>query len=94
MGKGFDARAAHLKAHRRLMVIVRRMPEDYQPYGVIDRNALDRAPDCSMGCKHALPLPDPLGADWVVCTNEKSHRVGLLTFEHQGCPQFEPETRR
>ena len=24
-----------------------------------------------------------------VCTNRASHRVGLLTFEHQGCQHFE-----
>jgi len=26
--------------------------------------------------------------DWGVCANPKSPRAGLLTFEHQGCPEF------
>ena len=34
-------------------------------------------------------LAGPLGADWGVCMNQRSPRAGLLTFEHQGCPQFE-----
>ena len=29
--------------------------------------------------------------DWCVCGNPKSHRTGLLTFEHQGCSEFEQE---
>jgi hypothetical protein len=35
----------------------------------------------------AMPL------DWGVCVNPVSPRVGLLTFEHQGCPQFEQDAR-
>ena len=27
--------------------------------------------------------------DWGVCANVKSPRKGLLTFEHQGCKEFE-----
>jgi hypothetical protein len=34
-------------------------------------------------CGHAF--------DWGVCANPASPRLGLLTFEHQGCPQFEEE---
>ena len=30
-----------------------------------------------------------LSMDWGVCTNQRSHRCGLLTFEHQGCPAFD-----
>ena len=26
-----------------------------------------------------------------LCGNPASHRAGLLTFEHQGCPEFERE---
>jgi len=92
MGKGFDARDAQIKRHKRLLAIVVRKPEDYRPYGGIDRGT--GAGDCSMGCKHALALPDPYGSDWVVCTNEKSHRCGLLTFEHQGCAKFEAGANR
>jgi hypothetical protein len=29
--------------------------------------------------------------DWGVCGNPQSARSGLLTFEHQGCPEFEQE---
>lgn len=31
--------------------------------------------------------------DWGVCANAASPRVGLLTFEHQGCPQYEMDSR-
>jgi hypothetical protein len=29
--------------------------------------------------------------DWGVGGNPQSHRAGLVTFEHQGCPEFERE---
>jgi len=45
--------------------------------------------DCSCDCKRFLKLPGKLGMDWGVCANANSPRVGLLTFEHQGCEQFE-----
>jgi len=45
--------------------------------------------DCSSGCKWYLELAGGPGRDWGVCANPKSHRVGLLTFEHQGCAHFE-----
>jgi hypothetical protein len=49
--------------------------------------------DCSAGCRHYLVLADVgeqrLSMDWGICTNQRSHRCGLLTFEHQGCPAFE-----
>jgi hypothetical protein len=31
--------------------------------------------------------------DWGVCANPASPRVGLLTFEHQGCPQYEMDSQ-
>lgn len=76
--------------HRRLLELVPRRAEDYAPFGEVERWAdPNRAyPDCSSGCVFARPLEDKLGADWVVCTNPTSHRVGLLTFEHQGCERF------
>jgi hypothetical protein len=46
-------------------------------------------PDCSCGCRHFLQLEWPLGADWGVCSNPESPRAGRLTFEHQGCREFE-----
>jgi hypothetical protein len=36
-------------------------------------------------------LIGPASLDWGVCGNPRSHRAGLLTFEHQGCGEFEPE---
>jgi hypothetical protein len=44
-----------------------------------------------MGCRWYVKLQGSLGHDWGVCTNAQSHRCGLLTFEHQGCQQFERE---
>jgi hypothetical protein len=74
--------------HARLLDVVLRKPDDYEPYGTLERNERD----CSAGCKYARKLAGKLGFDWVVCTNPASHRVGLLTFEHQGCTQFAPES--
>ncbi|MGO8949178.1 MAG: hypothetical protein ACLQUY_16335 [Ktedonobacterales bacterium] len=68
-------------------------PEDYFPYGQnMDREdgrGEDYRGDCFCGCKWFLPLEGELQLDWGVCTNRASHRVGLLTFEHQGCRHFE-----
>jgi hypothetical protein len=36
-----------------------------------------------VGCKYFNALEGKLGYDWGVCINEKSHRFGKLTFEHQ-----------
>ncbi|NOH03384.1 MAG: hypothetical protein HND47_16185 [Chloroflexi bacterium] len=72
--------------HEHLHSICRRLPSDFQPYGERERNG---GPDCSVGCKHFLQLPGDLGMDWGVCLNPASPRAGLLTFEHQGCKQFE-----
>lgn len=74
--------------HDALWAVCRKLPEDYRPYG----NAQRDGHDCSGGCMLFYALKDRggeyLGYDWGVCTNPKSHRCGLLTFEHQGCPQF------
>ena len=68
-------------------------PEDYFPYGKnMDREGSSEDEyrgDCSCGCKWFAPLDGALRSDWGVCTNRASHRRGLLTFEHQGCPQFQ-----
>jgi hypothetical protein len=71
-------------------------PGDYRPWGDVERGGRGGwHPDCSSGCRHYLALEDVgderLSADWGVCINPKSHRYGLLTFEHQGCPAFEAE---
>ena len=65
---------------RRLDSVLIDLPQDY---------TTDGNPDCSGGCKWFVELEEPLGADWGVCSNRRSHRAGLLTFEHQGCEAFE-----
>lgn len=75
--------------HDYLLAIVLRRDEDYFPYGKRERDCLD----CSCGCKwyvSVLWVGDTwVGDDWGACINQKSHRCGLLTFEHQGCSFFE-----
>jgi hypothetical protein len=39
-------------------------------------------------------LTGDVGLDWGICANAKSPRAGLLTFEHQGCPDFESISRQ
>jgi hypothetical protein len=75
------------EAHK---LVVKKLPEDYPPWGENDRESSPDGwyGDCSAGCIHASWLEDA-PADWLVCLNPKSHRAGLLTFEHQGCPQAE-----
>ncbi len=74
-----------MSSHRHLMSIMRRLRDDYEPYGQQGRQGFD----CSCGCRWYKPLAGALGSDWGVCANRDSHRAGLLTFEHQGCMQFE-----
>ena len=63
-----------------------------QPYGTRKRlKGTTILSDCSGGCKWYHPLSGPASLDWGVCGNSASHRAGLLTFEHQGCPEFEQE---
>jgi len=71
--------------HEHLHSICHHLSSDFQPYGERERDGAD----CSCGCKHFLKLPGKLGMDWGVCANSASPRAGLLTFEHQGCEQFE-----
>lgn len=89
--------------HKHLLNILIKKDEDYQPWGKVERWADPNKgyPDCSCGCKWAMWLEDKknepgkpiqyLSMDWCVCANPESHRVGLLTFEHQGCEKFEGE---
>lgn len=51
----------------------------------------DGKPDCSAGCRYFLAMEGAHGMDWGVCTEPRSPRAGLLTFEHMGCEFFEPE---
>jgi hypothetical protein len=50
--------------------------------------------DCSANCYHFHELSGGVGRDWGVCTNPKSPRVGLLTFEHMGCECYESSYRQ
>ena len=77
-----------MDTHDRLLLLTKKFPDDFEPYGNTSRETNAYRGDCSCGCKHYLLLAGSLGADWGVCTNPKSHRCGLLTFEHQGCLKF------
>lgn len=70
--------------HSHLLKIVPKEKLDYQPFGEKEKVTFD----CSCGCSFFLKVSGNLGNDWGVCTNSKSHRCGLLTFEHQGCVEF------
>jgi hypothetical protein len=85
-----DPNAPPLKpgSHEQLWQIVIRLPTDFEPYGQRKREGVC---DCSCGCQWFLPIV-AMPLDWGVCANPASPRVGLLTFEHEGCPQFEKET--
>ena len=74
--------------HDILWSVCRKLPSDFEPYGERDRTTAESCADCSSGCIHFRPLAGELGMDWGVCANPKSPRAGLLTFEHQGCPEF------
>lgn len=82
LGKGSEEKES---LHKHLHTLCRHLSSDFQPYGEREGTG----PDCSCGCKHFLKLPGKLGMDWGVCANPDSPRAGLLTFEHQGCEQFE-----
>lgn len=82
LGKGTNE---HSSLHEHLHTLCHHLPSDFEPYGERERDG----PDCSCGCKHFLKLPGKLGVDWGVCIQPTGPRAGLLTFEHQGCEQFE-----
>lgn len=88
------AEDAFRQQHQKLMAALRRLPTDYADYGglVVRWADDDRGyPDCSCGCKWAVPLDGMLGLDWLVCAKPGAPRCGLLTFEHQtGVDCFEP----
>ena len=81
--------------YEELWRVCQRKPGDYEPYG--KRKRLKRLKgtvilgDCSGGCKWYHTLSGPASLDRGICGEPRSHRAGLLTFEHQGCPEFEPE---
>jgi hypothetical protein len=74
-------------SHEQLWQIAIKLPTDVEPWGLREPGAIG---DCSCGCRWFQPLV-AYPFDWGVCTNPASPRVALLTFEHQGCPQFEVE---
>lgn len=82
----------HRGLHRLLLELCPKLPTDFEPYGRRSRDE-DWGPDCSCGCRHFLQLAGVLGTDWGVCANPRSPRAGLLTFEHQGCREFEEDGR-
>ena len=86
------SRARHKRLHAHLLTIMVCLPTDFEPWG--ERSDDERGSDCSCGCRWYATLNGPLGADWGVCTNPASPRCGLLTFEHQGCPEFEASPKR
>jgi len=92
-GEELAPTAADHPRHELLHGIVKKLPSDFEPYGQRSRDD-DGGPDCSCGCRWFIPLEGDLGYDWGVCYNPGSPRCGLLTFEHQGCRQFEGEERR
>jgi hypothetical protein len=96
-GARAGSQAMTKKLHEQLVRALKTLPGDYKPWGDVERED-PNAPggwwaDCSSGCRHYLVLADVgdehISMDWGVCINPKSHRYGLLTFEHQGCPAFD-----
>lgn len=80
------AEVRHASKHAAMRAVVRTLPTDYTDYGgAIERWAdpTESYPDCSCGCRWAVPLKGMLGMDWVVCSKQGAPRAGLLTFEHQ-----------
>jgi hypothetical protein len=73
-----------------LEMVLKMLRTDFEPYGMLER---DGHSDCSGNCRWYHVLASRRGADWGVCANPKSPRAGLLTFEHQGCPQYEWDKR-
>ena len=80
--------------HKHMLSIMPKRPGDYKPWGNVERweDPHTAYPDCSCGCKWFALLEGELCTDWGVCCNPESHRVGLLTFEHQGCMKFDADT--
>jgi len=78
-----------LRLHELLHLVCIQRLTDFAPFGIRHRDSAD----CSCGCRHYVLLEGKEGADWGVCTNPRSPRAGLLTFEHQGCEFFEYDER-
>lgn len=83
-------RRAAKRFHEDCWVVCRRLPTDFEPWGTRNRDDDPVFNDCSCGCKHFQARSELVG-DWGICLNPQSPRAGLLTFEHQGCPEYEHE---
>jgi len=81
---------SRFQSNETLWRILKKLPTDFEPYGKRQRNG---NLDCSCNCRWYYTLAGQLGQDWGVCANPQSPRAGLLTFEHQGCPQYEADDR-
>jgi hypothetical protein len=80
------------RSHEELFAICKMLPSDFEPYGQCSRlNGRLIQSDCSGGCVWYHTLIGEASLDWGVCANPASPRAGPLTFEHQGCEQFEEE---
>jgi len=79
------------QTHEHLFKIVKCLDSDFEPYGKRSRDLGGR--DCSCSCKWYHELDGSQGMDWGVCANPSSPRCGVLTFEHQGCMQYESDPR-
>jgi hypothetical protein len=75
--------------HEQLWQIAVKLPTDFEPCGQRKRDVVG---NCSCSCRWFLPLV-AMPLDLGVCANPASPRVGPLTFEHQGCPQYEMDSR-
>lgn len=78
--------------HEQLWQITKMLPSDFRPYGTRERDG-KHWQDCSCGCNFYHRLRGNVEGDWGVCVNPASPRCGLITFEHQGCEQWEHDPR-
>ena len=76
-------------SHDQVRAVWIKKDQDWEPFGKTPHP--DPYNDCSCGCTWFHILEGVRGMDWGVCFNPRSHRAGLLTFEHQGCDKFEEE---
>ena len=85
-----------MATHDELRAVCRDFTDDLADYGSVPRALPDGAwrSDCSHGCRWFHRLAGNAGLNYGVCTNPRSHRAGLLTFEHQGCVHFELENEK
>ena len=73
---------------REIWAALKQLRTHFEPWGERSREN-DWGPDCSCGCRFFVPLDGSLASDWGACANPSSLRAGLLTWEHQGCREFD-----